>query len=88
LAIGIVGGALTYMVGTRLHAPTTADLLPASAREHRRQMGILYGGVGTLAVELSDAIARPDVQAGLVLAGGIITCAICVRLADSEDDVT
>jgi hypothetical protein len=83
LALGIAGAGLTYWNG--LHqGPTTEDLIPGTLRARRRQMGILYGTIGEMTVELTEDLKVPVVQAGLILAGGVISAAVCFYLAGSE----
>ena len=63
---------------------SAAELLPASALEHRRQMGILYGTVGGMAVDLSQALRQPGTQALLLFAGCGISALVCFRLARND----
>jgi hypothetical protein len=83
LAAGVIGAAALYWSGLRRDA-SVEELLPASAREHRRQMGILYGTIGEMTVDMGRALRQPDVQALLTLAAGIAGAAICFRLAQSD----
>ena len=90
LVAGLLTSAQIYWTKIRHPTPTIEDLLPASAKEHRRQMGILYGTVGLLAVDLSNALARPATQAVLVLlifGGSAGLCFYVARLPDDFDDV-
>jgi hypothetical protein len=86
LVAGALGASLIYWQRVRHPTPTIEELLPASARAHRRQMGILYGNVGSMAIDLEAAIRRPDIQIGLVLATSAVVAGLCLRLARSARD--
>jgi hypothetical protein len=84
LVLGIAGAGLTYWNG--LHqGPTTEDLIPGTLRARRRQMGILYGTIGEMTVEFTEDLKVPEIQAGLILAGGLISGGVCFYLARSEE---
>jgi hypothetical protein len=86
LLAGALGAGLIYWQRVYHPTQTIEELLPASARAHRRQMGILYGSVGSMAVDLEAAISRPDVQIALILATSAIVAGLCLRIARSVDD--
>jgi hypothetical protein len=44
-------------------------------------MGILYGAVGGIAVDMSQALRDSDTQAWLVFGSGVIGALVCFRLA-------
>jgi hypothetical protein len=81
LGAGLIGWQRVYHP-----TPTIEELLPASAKAHRRQMGILYGNVGSMAVDLQAGMQRPDVQIALVLAAAAIGAGLCFRLAKPHDE--
>ncbi len=85
LLIGIVGSGLIFWQRVQHATPTIAELLPASAREHRRQMRILYGTVGALAIDLEEAIARPGTQVAFVLVACSAIAAACFQAARSSE---
>jgi hypothetical protein len=81
LAAGIAGAGLLYWLETHNAEPTLEDLMPGTSRANSRMMGVFYGHAGEMMWELREALARPDVQAGLVLAAAAIVSAICFRIA-------
>jgi len=84
LVLGIAGAGLTYWNG--LHqGPTTEDLIPGTLRARRRQMGIVYGTIGVMTVELTEELKVPATQAGLILVAGLVSAGVCFYLARSEE---
>ena len=92
LATGLVGAGLTYWLGTRHAGPSIDDLLPGSILARRRQMGILYGTIGLMALEWGEDVKRPDTQAVLIVIGCALIALVCFRVAhidathDHRDD--
>jgi hypothetical protein len=86
LLTGALGAGVIYWNHVHYATPTLEELLPASARAHRRQMGILYGTVGAIAVDLQEAMRRPDTQAFLVLAASAAVAAVCFLAARSSEE--
>ena len=85
LLAGAMGVGLIYW-DHRHATPTIEELLPASARAHRRQMGILYGTVGAITVDLEEAMRRADTQVVLVLAVSAAIAGLCFRAEGSADE--
>jgi hypothetical protein len=86
LLIGAIGAGFIYWDRVYHPTPTIEELLPASSRAHRRQMGILYGTVGSIAVDLEQTMRRPETQAVLVFAGCAAVAGACLLVARSSDD--
>ena len=66
LALGIGGAGTVYWLGTR--SPDLSDdpsMLGFNKREER-QMGLMYGKMGTLIEDWSDDLKRPGTQAFLI----------------------
>jgi hypothetical protein len=84
LAAGLFGAGLTYWVRTRHAEPSLDDLLPGSTLARRRQMGILYGTIGLMALEWGEDVKRPDTQAVLIVAACALIAVVCFRVADHE----
>jgi hypothetical protein len=63
LALGISGAGMVYWLGTR--SPDLNDdpsMLGYNKREER-QMGLMYGKMGTLVEDWSEGLKRPGTQA-------------------------
>jgi hypothetical protein len=88
-AVLLAGAVLTGLI-TWNHVyyatPSIEELLPASSRAHRRQMGILYGSVGGMAVDLEEALRRPGTQVALVLTACAVVAGVCFRVARSTGE--
>jgi hypothetical protein len=88
LALGISGAGTVYWLGTR--SPDLNDdpsMLGFNKREHR-QMGLLYGKMGTLVEDWSEDLNRPGTQAVLILGFSALVAGGCFyfsRLLESED---
>jgi hypothetical protein len=88
LALGIGGAGMVYWLGTR--SPDLSDdpsMLGFNKREER-QMGLLYGKMGTLIEDWSDDLKRPGTQAFLIVGFSALVagaCFYCARLPDNDD---
>jgi hypothetical protein len=88
LLAGILGAGMVYWQGSR--SPDVSDDLSMAGfnRAQRRQMGQLYGKMGTVIEDWSEDLKRPGTQASLILgftfviAGG---CFYFARLLGNED---
>jgi hypothetical protein len=79
--VGAGAAALTYWLETRHAEPSIEELLPGSRAAAARQTGMLYGhGVQSL-WEIYLDLKEPAGQAGLILLGAGVGCAIYLRLA-------
>src|SRR5690349_2290209 len=67
LTAGIAGAALLYWIEIRRAGPSMEQLMPGYTRANLRQTGILYGRAGQTFWELSQTMARPDVQAAAIV---------------------
>jgi hypothetical protein len=83
---GVVGAGFITWDHVYHATPTIEELLPASSRAHRRQMGILYGTVGGMAVDLEAALRRPGTQVAVVLTACAVVAGACFRIARSTGD--
>jgi hypothetical protein len=86
LMLGIGGAVLVYWMGTR-----SVDLMddPSMAgynRAESRQMGILFGNMGTTIEDLSADLKRPGTQAIIIAAVATLVALGCFYLARFSDD--
>lgn len=88
LVLGICGAGVVYWLGTR--SPDVGDdpsMLGFNKREER-QMGLMYGKMGTLIEDWSDDLKRPGTQIVLItgfsalVAGG---CFYFARLMENDE---
>lgn len=86
LLIGIAGAGLIYWEHVEHPAASIDELLPDSSRQNRRQMGILYGTVGAITVDLEEALRRPGTQMALVLAASAAIAGVCFLVARPSDE--
>jgi len=85
LLLGLGGAGLVYWLGTR-----SADLMDDPAmlgynRAETRQMGILFGGMGTMIEDLSAELKHPGTQAGIIAAGATLVAFGCFYLSGFSD---
>ena len=85
LLAGMGGSGLVYWTGTR-----SADLMddPAMLGYHRaetRQMGILFGGMGSMIEEWSADLKRPGMQATIIAVGATLVALGCFYLSGFSD---
>lgn len=88
LLAGILGAGMVYWQGTR--APDVSDDLSMVGfnRAQRRQMGQLYGKMGTLIEDWSEDLKRPGTQATLILGFSVFIAGGCfyfARLLSSDE---
>lgn len=81
LLLGVVAAGIIWGLGTRV-PDSSGDLsMQKFDRARRIQMGQLFGGMGGLIQDSSDAVKQPGVQAGLILAAAVILAAGCFFFA-------
>jgi len=88
LVAGIISAGIVYWLGTRsANLSDDPSMLGFNKREER-QMGILYGKMGTLIEDWKDDLRQPRNQAALIVGGSLVVAAGCfyfARLTDSEE---
>lgn len=88
LALGICGAGIVYWLGTR--SPDLGDdpsMLGFNKREER-QMGLLYGKMGTLIDDWEDDLKHPGTQAFLIAGFSALVAGGCFYFARLLDDDT
>jgi len=88
LLAGIASAGFVYWQGTR--GPDLRDNLSMVGynRAARRQMGQLYGKMGTFIEDWSEDLKQPGKQAALIICGSFVVAVGCfylARLTDSEE---
>ncbi len=86
LLAGLAGAATVYWLGTR--SPDLSDdpsMLGFNKREER-QMGLLYGKMGTLIEDWKDDLRQPGNQAALIAGFAVVIAAGCFYFARLLDD--
>ena len=78
LAAGIVGAGIVYWHGMQMKDDPA---LTGYGRPETRQMQVMYGTMGTLSDDFYRALARPDIQAGIILASSTVIAAACFFFA-------
>ncbi|HUL72742.1 MAG TPA: hypothetical protein VLT86_06545 [Vicinamibacterales bacterium] len=86
LVLGISSAALVYWLQTRHPEPGMEELMPGYSQANSRLMGIYYGHAGKTMWEWREALARPGVQAGLIVLVASVASAICFRVAWLDAD--
>jgi hypothetical protein len=81
LLAGIIGAGMVYLQGTR--SPDVSDDLSMVGynRAQRRQMGQLYGKMGTFIEDWSEDLKRPGTQATLIVGFSIVIAGGCFYFA-------
>jgi|SRR5579864_1360471 len=87
LALGLGTAGLVYALETRNAAPGMEDLVPGYSQANSRQMGIYYGHAGEIMWGWREDLARPGVQAAIIIAIASFVAVGCFRAAwlDAED---
>jgi len=87
LVLGLGAAGLVYEWETRAAAPGMEDLMPGYSEANSRQMGIYYGHAGEIMWGWREDLARPEVQAGIIIAIAGVVALGCFRAAwlDAED---
>ncbi|MGO8838054.1 MAG: hypothetical protein ACLQAH_15030 [Limisphaerales bacterium] len=88
LLAGMAGAGIVYWLGTR--SPDVSDDLSMVGfnRAERRQMGQLYGNMGTVIEDWSEDLKRPGTQAILIAGFSAAVAAGCfyvARLLGNDD---
>jgi hypothetical protein len=89
LLLGLAVAGAVYWIGTHSPGPTEDELLPGNARAVSRQMGVLYGKMGVLISQWSDALKQPATQAIIIAAVSILVAAsffYFARLLDADTE--
>jgi len=86
LVAGLLAAGLVYGVQMWRAEPGMEALMPGYSQANSRLMGIYYGHAGKTMWEWREAIARPDVQAILILVATGVASAICFRIAWLDAD--
>ena len=86
LVAGVASAVLLYWLETRRNEPAMEDLLPGYSKANSRLMGIYYGHAGKMMWEWREALARPEVQAILIIVTAAIAAAVCFRVAWLDED--
>ena len=86
LITGLSAAVLVYWLETRHAGPGLDELLPGYSKANSRLMGIYYGHAGKMMWEWREALARPDVQAILIVVATVVASAICFRVAWLDAD--
>lgn len=88
LVLGISGAGVVYWLGTR--SPDLKDdpsMLGFNKREER-QMGLLYGKMGTLVEAWEEDLKRPGTQASFIAGFSVLVAGGCyyfARLLEYDD---
>jgi hypothetical protein len=87
LVLGLGTAGLAYEMETRNAAPSMDDLMPGYSQANSRQMGLYYGHAGEVMWGWREDLARPGVQAGIIIAIASLVALGCFRAAwlDAED---
>ncbi|HKW01567.1 MAG TPA: hypothetical protein VJN96_17200 [Vicinamibacterales bacterium] len=85
-ATGVLAAALLYFLETHNAGPSLEELIPGTSRANSRLMGIYYGHAGKMMWEWREALARPEVQAILIVLVAAIAAAVCFRVAWLDAD--
>jgi hypothetical protein len=88
LVAGLIGAGLVCWLGNR--SPDVSDDLSLVGynRAQRRQMGQLYGKMGTVIEDWSEDLKRPGTQASLIVGFSVVVAGGCfyfARLLDNEN---
>ena len=88
LALGISGAGIVYWLGTR--SPDLSDDLSMLGykKAEQRQMGRLYGKMGTLIEDWTDDLKHPGTQAVLIAGFSVLMAGGCFhfsRLLENDD---
>ena len=83
---GLLSAGLFYGLETHNAGPSLEELIPGTSRANSRLMGIYYGHAGTMMWEWREALARPGVQALLIVLVAGIAAAVCFRIAWLDAD--
>jgi len=83
---GLCAAGLLYWLETRHAEPGMEELMPGYSKANSRLMGIYYGHTGQMMWEWREALARPDVQALLIVIVAGVAAAICFRVAWLDAD--
>ena len=87
LVLGLAAAGLVYAWETRDAAPSMEDLMPGYSEANSRQMGLYYGHAGEIMWGWQEDLARPGVQAAIIIAIASFVAIGCFRAAwlDAED---
>jgi flagellar basal body-associated protein FliL len=77
LALGLGGAGLIYWLGTRSPDVMNDLSMVGYNKAQRRQMGQLYGKMGTFTEDLYDDLKRPSTQAKIIVGISALIAASC-----------
>lgn len=88
LLAGVIGAGIVYWQGTRSPALSDDLSMVGFNRAQRRQMGQLYGKMGTFIEDWSEDLKRPGTQAAIIVGASVIIaygCFFFARLSGNDD---
>jgi hypothetical protein len=88
LLAGIIGAGIVYWQGTRSTNVNDDLSMVGFNRAQRRQMGQLYGKMGTFIEDWSEDLKRPGTQAALIVGVSVVVaygCFFFARLLGNDD---
>lgn len=77
----MLGSGILYWDRTRSHAPTLDELMPGYSSNRDRQVAILIGTLGSMAVNGLDDLKEPGTQALLIVLVSALVTIVCFRVA-------
>ena len=86
LVLGLGGAGLVHWMGIRALDSGGMDYAKAQTRAESRQMGILYGKMGQMAEDFTEALKRPDTWAGTLAVVSALGGLGCIYLARASDE--
>ena len=84
LMVGMVAAAVVYWLGIHSPQPSNDLSMVGFNRAQRRQMGQLYGKMGTLIEDWAEDLKRPDNQAACILGVTAVVAFGCFFFARSS----
>lgn len=89
LALGITGAGVVYWLGTRSPEASDDVSMLGYNKAQTRQMGMLYGKMGTVIEQWYDDLKQPGTQATLIAAVSALIATGCfyfARLSDNDGE--
>lgn len=86
LVLGLLGAGTLYWARTRTPALADDPIMLNYSKPQRRQMGVMYGRMGTLIEDLQADLAQPGTQAFLITAGAAAVSWMCFFAARRSAD--
>ena len=88
LVLGLGGAGVVYWLGTRSPNLNDDPSMLGFNRREERQMGLLYGKMGTLVEDWTEDLKRPGTQAVLIAGFSVLVAGGCLyfaRLLENDD---